>query len=176
MSPLTQGTVQIYTGSGKGKTTAAVGAAVRALGHGLTVCMIQFMKGDPNYGELLLAEKMAGFTIIQSGLPTFVTKGSPGEEDLRLARRGMELARDALASGQYDMVILDEINVAVDYGLVPVEEVLELIDLRPPHVELILTGRYARSEVIDRADLVSDVREVKHHYGAGLRAREGIEY
>lgn len=176
MSPLTQGTVQIYTGNGKGKTTAAVGAAVRALGHGLTVYMIQFMKGDPDYGELLLAEKLAGFTIVQSGLSTFVTKGNPTEEDLRLARRGMEMARDALASGEYDMVILDEINVAVDYGLVPVEEVLELIDLRPPDVELILTGRYARSELIDRADLVSDIREVKHHYGTGLGAREGIEY
>ncbi|KPK71163.1 cob(I)yrinic acid a,c-diamide adenosyltransferase [candidate division TA06 bacterium SM1_40] len=176
MSPLSRGTVQVYTGKGKGKTTAALGAAVRALGHGFTVCMIQFMKGDPNYGELLLAEKIPGFTIVQSGLPTFVAKGNPGKEDLRLAREGMKLARDAVTGGEYDIVILDEINVAIDYGLVSVKDVVDLIDVKPLRVEMILTGRYAPSEIIERADLVSEVREVKHHYHSGLEAREGVEY
>jgi cob(I)alamin adenosyltransferase len=174
--PLTRGTVQVYTGSGKGKTTAALGQALRACGHGLRVLMIQFMKGSENYGEVMIFGKVPGFKLVQSGLPTFVEKGNPSEEDLRLARRGMELARKAVEDGAWDILILDEINVAVDYGLAGVSEVLELIRKRPPEMEMILTGRYAPDEFLEVADLVTEMKEVKHHYADGQEMREGIEY
>ncbi len=174
--PLKQGTVQVYTGNGKGKTTAALGQALRACGHGLKVMMIQFMKGSKNYGEVMIAGEIPGFEIVQSGLPTFVEKGNPSEEDLRLAREGMKLARKVITEGKYDMVILDEINCAIDYGLVSVEDVLALIGSRPETMELILTGRYAPQEVLEAADLVTEMKELKHHYKAGIAMREGIEY
>jgi len=173
---LEKGTVQVYTGNGKGKTTAALGQALRACGHGLRVVMIQFMKGSKNYGEVMIASKIPNFEIFQFGLPTFVEKGNPSEEDLRLARLGMEFARNAIAQGKYDMVILDEINCAMDYGLVKNSEVLELLKGKPEKVEIILTGRYAPQEILDAADLVTEMREVKHHYQAGIGAREGIEF
>jgi cob(I)alamin adenosyltransferase len=173
---LKTGIVQVYTGNGKGKTTAAVGVGLRAVGHGLKVFMLQFMKGDPNYGELLALDRVPGFDYLQSGLPTFVIKGDPSDEDLRLAKQGLEKARELLAEGLYDVVILDEVNCAVDYGLLSVEDVLGLIEMKPPTVELILTGRRAPKEITDVADLVSEVREVKHPYARGLEGREGIEY
>jgi len=174
--PLTKGTIQVYTGDGKGKTTAALGQALRACGHGFRVFMVQFMKGSENYGEVMIFGKVPGFKLVQSGLPTFVEKGNPSEEDLRLAREGMELARKAVEDGTWDIVILDEINVAVDYGLVDVDEVLDLTKKRPPRMELILTGRYAPKEFIEIADLVTEMKEVKHHYAGGEEMREGIEY
>jgi cob(I)alamin adenosyltransferase len=173
---LEKGTVQVYTGNGKGKTTAALGQALRACGHGLRVVMIQFMKGSKNYGEVMIASKIPNFEILQFGLPTFVEKGNPSEEDLRLARLGMDFARKAIGQGKYDMVILDEINCAIDYGLVESSEVLELVKGKPEGVEIILTGRYAPQELLDAADLVTEMREVKHHYQAGIGAREGIEF
>jgi cob(I)alamin adenosyltransferase len=168
--------VQVYTGDGKGKTTAALGEALRALGHGWKVLMIQFMKGDPNYGELRTAKQLPGFEIVQSGLPTFVKKGSPATEDIRLAREGFDKSEKALVDGQYRMVILDEINVAVDYGLLPLDLVLNLIKNCPKETELILTGRYAHQEIIKLADLVSEVREIKHPFHSGIEMREGIDY
>jgi len=174
--PLARGTVQVYTGEGKGKTTAALGLALRACGHGLKVLMIQFMKGSKNYGEVIISSEIPGFTLIQSGLPTFVEKGNPSEEDLRLAREGMELARKAVADAACDMLILDEINVAVDYGLVETGEVLELVNKRPPEMEMVLTGRYAPEEFLEIADLVTEMKEVRHHYQKGLQMREGIEF
>jgi cob(I)alamin adenosyltransferase len=170
------GTVQVYTGSGKGKTTAALGQALRALGHGWRVLVIQFMKGDPGYGEVIAAPLLANLTLVQSGLPTFVKKGEPSAEDLRLAAEGFEQARAAVVGRQYDMVILDEINVAVDYGLIPLEDVLSLIRSRPPQLELVLTGRYAHPKILEAADLVSEVVEMKHHFQKGVQAREGVEY
>ena len=169
------GIVQVYTGNGKGKTTAAVGLGLRAVGHGMKVFMLQFMKGDPEYGELLALNKIEGFDYLQSGLPTFVVRGNPSEEDLRLAREGLEKAKELLKEGSYDLVILDEINCAVDYGLLSVRDVLDLMEMKPPNVELVLTGRRAPKEIIDTADLVSEVREVKHPYARGLESREGIE-
>jgi cob(I)alamin adenosyltransferase len=170
------GTIQLYTGDGKGKTTAALGQALRACGHGWTVLVIQFMKGDIRYGEIVAAESVPGLTVEQYGLPTFVKKGDPGEEDLRLAREGMERAREAVLGNEYDMVVLDEINVAVDYGLVPLEDVLELLGSKPGPLELVLTGRYAHPDLIERADLVTEMREIKHHYQKGIQAREGVEF
>jgi len=174
--PLKMGTVQVYTGNGKGKTTAALGQALRACGHGLKVIMIQFMKGSKNYGEVMIASEIPGFEIVQSGLPTFVERGNPSQEDLRLAREGMKLARKVITEATHDMVILDEINCAIDYGLVDVKDVLDLVALRPSTMELILTGRYAPPEIIEAADLVTEMKEVKHHYKAGIAMREGIEF
>lgn len=174
--PLKEGIVQVYTGNGKGKTTAALGQALRACGHGLKVLVIQFMKGSPSYGEVMIAGAVPGLTIVQSGLPTFVKKYQPSEEDVRLAAEGMDLAGKAMADGGLDMLVLDEINVAVDYGLVKIEDVVGLVAKRPPAMEVILTGRYAPPEILEIADLVTEMREVRHHYAAGREAREGIEY
>ena len=174
--PLSKGTVQVYTGDGKGKTTAALGQALRACGHGLKVLMIQFMKGSKNYGEVMISESIPGFTLIQSGLPTFVEKGNPSDEDLRLAREGLEMARQAVKDNSCDMLILDEINVAVDYGLIDVGDVLDLVKSRPARMEVLLTGRYAPEEFIDIADLITEMNEVRHHYAKGLEMREGIEF
>ena len=171
-----RGLVQVYTGDGKGKTTAAVGLAVRAAGHGLRVFFLQFMKGDPNYGELLALRAIPGIEVVQSGLPTFVKMGAPGIEDLRLARGGLALAREILEAGRHDLVVLDEIVCAVAYGLIEEARVLDLFDLRPPSVELVLTGRYATPALLARADLVSEVREVKHPFRDGILARRGIDY
>ena len=168
--------LEVYTGDGKGKTTAALGLALRATGHGWNVLVIQFMKGSPDYGEIVAAKGVKGLTVVQTGLPTFVEKGNPGPEDLAEAQRGLTLAREALASNKYRMVILDEINVAVDYCLVRLDDALALIDACPETVELVFTGRGAKPAVIDRADLVSEVKEVKHPYQKGIVNRVGIDH
>jgi cob(I)alamin adenosyltransferase len=124
----------------------------------------------------LIAEAVPGLKIIQSGLPTFVKKYNPSDEDLKLARQGMDLARKAVETGDVDVLILDEINVAIDYGLVNLEDVIDLLKRRPPGMEVILTGRYAAPEILEVADLVTEMKEVKHHYAAGKEMREGIEY
>ncbi len=168
--------LQVYTGNGKGKTTAAFGLAMRACGHGWRVLVIQFMKGDPSYGEVAAARQIKGLEVVQTGLPTFVEKNNPSPEDVAEARRGMALARQALDSRSCDMLILDELNVAIDYGLVPLAEVLALADSCPAETELVVTGRYAPQALLDRAALVSEVREVKHPYQLGIVSRVGIDY
>ncbi len=170
------GTVQVYTGDGKGKTTAALGLALRAWGHGARVLVIQFMKGRINYGELAATKKLDGFDVEQYGRETFVDKADPAPEDRALAREALGRARRVIAENKYNLVVLDEVNVAADYGLVAVDEILELIKSKPPEMELVLTGRRAAAAVIDAADLVSEVREVKHHYRKGVTARKGVEY
>lgn len=174
--PLAQGKVQVYTGNGKGKTTAALGLAFRACGRGLRVLMIQFMKGGGPYGEHAASERLAPLlTIIPSGRPGWVRRPDPDPEDVRLAQEAFALGRTALISGDYDLVILDELNGAISFGLVPLDEVLDLIRTRPPAVELVLTGRDAHEEIIAAADLVTEMREIKHYYHAGVPSREGIE-
>lgn len=172
---LERGAVQVYTGNGKGKTTAALGLAVRALGRGLRVCFFQFIKGGGPYGEQLIAERLQpGFTIIQTGRPGWVnTKDIT--EDRRLAQQALQQAQDALLSGKYDLFVCDEIIGAVGFGLIDVEQVLELIRQRPAQVELVLTGRNAPEPIQAAADLVTEMREVKHYYKAGVPARVGIE-
>lgn len=174
--PERRGTLQVYTGDGKGKTTAALGLALRAVGHGLSVYVIQFMKGSPNYGELTSAARLSDFTIEQHGRDEFVDREHPAQVDVDMAQRGFEKAREIVTRGEHDIVVLDEVNVALDFGLVSLKQVLDLIDSRPTHVELILTGRAAHPEVMKRADLVSEVLNIKHHYDAGVEAREGIEF
>jgi cob(I)alamin adenosyltransferase len=171
-----KGLVQVYTGNGKGKTTAAFGQALRALGRGYRVCVIQFMKGR-KYGECIAVEKyLPNLTIHLTGLDSFVMRENPAPLDIELAHQGLTLARRAITSGDYDMVILDELNVATDFKLIPLDDVIDLIKSKPAAVDLILTGRYASPEVTALADTVSEIREVRHHYSAGIKERAGIEY
>lgn len=172
-----RGLVHVYTGNGKGKTTAALGLALRAVGHGFKVFMLQFMKGSKRYGEVLAAEKyLPGLTLVQTGMETFVDREHPSPEDVAMARHGLSLAKKIVADGLYDLVILDEINVAVDYKLIPLEEVLEMVKNKPPELELVLTGRYAPKEIIELGDIVSNVTMVKEPYSGGVNARRGIEF
>ena len=172
---LERGCTQVYTGNGKGKTTASLGLALRAVGRGLKVCVFQFIKGGGPYGEHLIADKLAPFfRIIQTGRPGWVnTKDIT--EDRQLAQDALLQARQLLTSGGYDLFICDEINGAVGFGLIDVEQVLELIALRPEKTELALTGRNADEKIIAAADLVTEMREIKHYYKAGVPARTGIE-
>lgn len=173
---LTQGLVQVYTGSGKGKTTASLGLAFRASGHGLRVYVLQFMKGSTVYGELEAARRLSPeLTIEQVGRDTFVSRSHPDPEDVRFAREGFEKAKGIVLCGDYDLVVLDEINCAVDFGLIPLAALKELIRLKPAHTELVLTGRGAHPDIVDLADLVTEMREIKHYYNSGQHARVGIE-
>ncbi len=173
---LDQGCIQVYTGNGKGKTTAALGLAFRALGRGLRVFMVQFMKGGGPYGEHAAAERFSSdFTIVQTGRVGWVNRENPDPEDIRLACAALETARAALTGEEYDLVILDEVNGAVSFGLLNVEDVLELMTQKPGCVELVLTGRNADERIIAAADLVTEMREIKHYYRAGIPARVGIE-
>jgi cob(I)alamin adenosyltransferase len=173
---LTRGQVQVYTGNGKGKTTAALGLAFRAVGRGLKVCIVQFIKGGGQYGEHVAAERLAPLlTIHQTGRDCWIYKDNLDPEDIKLAHETLELARTALIGGEYDLVILDEINGAAWFGLIEVDDILALIAARPENVELVLTGRSADPRVIEAADLVTEMVEVKHYYQAGVQARLGIE-
>jgi cob(I)alamin adenosyltransferase len=172
---LEHGCVQVYTGNGKGKTTAALGLALRAVGRGLKVCVFQFIKGGGRYGEHLAAEKLAPLlTIIQTGRPGWVNT-SDITEDRLAAQEAFIRAEELLTSGEFDLFVCDEINGAVGFGLIDVEQVLELISRKPEKTELVLTGRNAHQRVIDLADLVTEMREIKHYYKAGVPARTGIE-
>jgi len=154
----------------------ALGIALRAVGHGLKVLVIQFMKGNIRYGELESSKKLSPYlTIKQMGRETFVSKTNPDPIDIRLAQDGFALAKKAIADEEYDIIILDEINVAIDYGLIPLSDLLHLLDTKPETVELILTGRNAKPEIIDRADLVTEMVDRKHYYHKGIKARKGIE-
>ena len=176
MEKYRRGIVQVYTGNGKGKTTAAFGQALRAIGQGFKVCIVQFMKGR-KYGEYIAAQRcFPDLAVHLSGLDSFVMRDNPAPLDIELANKGFELARNAISSGDYNMVILDEINVALDFKLIPLSSALELIQNKPPAVDLVLTGRYAPPEIIAIADTVSEVQEIKHHYNAGIKDRAGIEY
>ena len=172
---LERGCIQVYTGNGKGKTTASLGLALRAVGRGLKVCVFQFIKGGGRYGEHLAAEKLAPLlTIIQTGRPGWVnTKDIT--EDRRAAQEGLVQVEGLLSSGEFDLFICDEINGAVGFGLIDVEQVLGLIEHKPEKTELVLTGRNAHERVIESADLVTEMLEIKHYYKAGVPARTGIE-
>lgn len=171
-----KGYIQVYTGNGKGKTTAALGLALRAAGHGLRVYVGQFLKGQL-YGELLSVKKLSPLiTIDQFGRKGFihVTK-NPDEEDIKRVKRGLKKCLEAMLSKKYKIIILDEINVAVDFSLLSEEEVHKFLDQKPDDVEIIMTGRYAPHSFIKRADLVTEMKEKKHYYAKGVRARNGIE-
>jgi len=174
--PFDEGLVEVFTGDGKGKTSAALGVVLRAIGHGLRVHLIYFMKGDYPYGERQALARLPNIDISLFGQETFVDPANVRPEEIAEARRGLEKARQVVSSGEYDVVVLDEINVAVAWRLVDIEDVLELVRSRPRHVELILTGRYAVPALIDAADLVTEMRNVKHPYEKGVLSRKGIDY
>ncbi len=169
------GLVHVITGDGRGKTTSALGLAMRAAGRGLKCYVIQFMKGF-DYGELHSMIKLQNIKVKQFGRKDFVFKNKPLPVDFEQAKAGLEFSKKIVQSNEYNLVILDEINVAVDYKLITLEEVIELIKTKPSGVELILTGRYAPQEMIDLADYVTEMKEIKHPYQKGVLARKGIEF
>lgn len=175
MSRSDPGKVHVYTGDGKGKTTAAFGLAMRARGRGLSVLVIQFLKGKGDFGEVISARKL-GIKVEQFGTGSWLWKGMVSDEDRREATAALERAKHAVTSREADLVVLDEINVAVFFGLVDIESVLEIIRSRPQDLELVLTGRKAPAEVIALADYVTEMAPVKHPFDRGERARPGIEY
>jgi cob(I)alamin adenosyltransferase len=173
---LEKGLTQVYTGDGKGKTSAAFGLALRAIGRGLKVYVIQFIKGGFDYGELYVVKLLPNFKMEAFGRGKFVTEVPPTKEDVKLAKEALKLASEVVSGGEYDVVILDEINVALSLKLIGVNEVTDMIRNKPEHVELVLTGRDAPPEVVELADLVTEMKEVKHPYTRGARSRRGIEY
>ena len=172
---LEKGFIHVYTGNGKGKTTAAIGLGVRAAGAGLKVYMIQFMKGR-RYSELDSLSKLPNFTVIQFGRDEFVSKEKPAQIDIDLASKGLRHAEEIITQGKHDLVILDEVNVALDYHLITLDQVLHLLEIKPKHIELVLTGRHAHPDIIKHADLVSETLEIKHPYQKGIPCREGIDW
>lgn len=169
------GMVHVITGEGRGKTTAALGLALRAIGRGLKAYIIQFMKGF-EYGEVLAAKKLESLEVKQFGRAEFVSKKKPEKIDIVYAVEALKHARKVTNSEEYDIVVLDEINVALDFKLVEIDEVVKLIKEKPINVELVLTGRNAPKELIELADYVSDVKDIKHPYKEGVKARKGIDY
>jgi cob(I)alamin adenosyltransferase len=176
MNKLKQGFIQIYTGNGKGKSTAAIGQAVRAAGFGLRTYIAQFMKEYP-YNELNSLKKLSEWIKIeQFGGDEFVYKKElPSKEELEKASKGLQISREKMLSSEYDLIILDEAIVAIYFKLIETKELIEFIKVKPDNVELILTGRYCPSELIDAADLVTEMEEVKHYYQKGITSRRGIE-
>lgn len=169
-----RGYIQVYTGNGKGKTTAAIGQAVRAAGHGMRTYVGQFMKGQV-YGELLALENHPLIEIEQYGDARCLRRDEVTSEHTRQARQGLKRAGQKMGSGVFDLVILDEINVTLWFGILDIDEVLGFLDQRPGAVELVLTGRYAPEAILARADLVTEMVEVKHYFAKGIQARTGIE-
>jgi cob(I)alamin adenosyltransferase len=169
-----RGFVQVYTGNGKGKTTAAIGLAIRAAGAGLKVFIGQFIKtGD--FSEIKILKRLSDIIVVeQFGLGYFIFR-NPKQEDVDAARRGIERVRSILNSNEYNVVILEEANVAVRYGLISEEDLLGLIEQRPDNKELVITGRWATQLVIQNADLVTEMKDIKHYYRKGVEARVGIE-
>ncbi len=168
-----KGYIQVYTGNGKGKTTAALGISLRAVCAGNKVFFGQFMKGQ-EYSELKASQLLPGWEMEQFGGECFIN-GKPSQKDIDDAHAGLDRMREVLSSGKYDLVVFDEINTSLFFNLISVEEVMEVLDLKPQGTEVVLTGRYAPDEIIARADLVTEMKEIKHYYSQGVNARVGIE-
>ncbi|UCF82877.1 MAG: cob(I)yrinic acid a,c-diamide adenosyltransferase [Desulfobacteraceae bacterium] len=172
-----QGLIIVFTGNGKGKTTAALGLALRAAGQQLRVLILQFMKGLTAIGEMkALSEASLPITVRRFGRPGFVQNRVCEALDQHIAFQGIEAVQEAMANQAYDMIVLDEINMAVDFGLLQIEDVMEIIEKKPPELHLVLTGRNAKKELLEIADLVTEMREVKHPYNQGIKAQKGIEF
>uniref|UniRef100_A0A7C1J831 Cob(I)yrinic acid a,c-diamide adenosyltransferase n=1 Tax=Ammonifex degensii TaxID=42838 RepID=A0A7C1J831_9THEO len=174
---MTRGLVMVFTGDGKGKTTAALGMALRAWGHGMRVLVLQFVKsGRLETGERLAAARLGGRFVVKTLGEGFILPSGDLTHHREAAERALATAREALGSNAFDMVVLDEITHVLKHGLLREEEVLALVDAKPAEVHLVLTGRDASPALIARADLVTEMRVVKHHYEAGVRAQKGVEY
>lgn len=176
-----RGYIQVYTGDGKGKTTASLGLTFRALGRGWNVLLVLFTKGGDDYGELYAARQLSPqiskqLTIVQAGLDRIVFTHNMKPEDAVEVANGWEIVKRAAFSGQYQMIVMDEANIAIDLGLIPLEEMKELLRNKPPELELVLTGRRAHPDIIELAHLVSEIRPIKHYWDIGVKARKGIEY
>lgn len=170
-----KGQIHVYTGNGKGKTTAAFGLALRAAGAGMNVFFAQFVKGR-SYSEIeLIQQKIPEITVKQYGLGCFIVN-TPTHEDIEAARKGLDEVTGIIRSGKYNVVVLDEATIALYYDLFSVDDLLKTIRQRPENTEVIVTGRYAPKALIEVADLVTEMKEVKHYYQKGLQAREGVEY
>jgi len=180
MAPLMRkndkGMVQVFTGNGKGKTSAALGAIIRASGHGLRVYIVFFMKGQYPYGEFNALSKLPNVDVAIFGLRCFTDRANINPEEIEQAKLALSAAREAMLSGNYDLVVLDEVNIAAAWKLIKLDEVVRLIGDKPRNVELILTGRYADAKLIELADLATEMVKLKHPYDKGVRARKGIEY
>jgi cob(I)alamin adenosyltransferase len=171
-----KGLVQVFTGNGKGKTTAALGTILRAAGHGFRVFIVFFMKGNYDYGEFSTLAKLPNVDMASFGFRQLTDPANIKPEEIEQARLALAAAREAVLSGNYDLVVLDEVNVALDFKLIELDEVVKLIGDKPPEVELILTGRYADTRIIKLADLVTEMVNVRHPFDKGIKARKGIEY
>ncbi len=175
---LDKGLLIVYTGNGKGKTTAAIGSAIRALGQGFRVLMLQFIKGSWKYGELVSMKRMQpDFEILPLGKGFVGANSKMDEKEVQEnVSQSWTRAKDAINSKSYDMIVLDEINYVIDYGLLPVDEVVTVLEKRPERLHIIMTGRNAHERVVEKADLVTEMREVKHPYSQGIKAQKGIEF
>ncbi len=169
------GLVHVYTGNGKGKTTAALGLALRAMGNDLNVAMVQFMKCPQYYGEYEISKSLPNLTLLPMGRDCLVHAEKPLPEDKEAAEAALRKSEELIHSGKYDMVIMDEVNVSIKFDLVNVDDVVKVIKNRPPHVELVLTGRYAPPQLMEIADLVTEMKCIKHPFTKGIPARDGIE-
>lgn len=170
---MSKGYIHVYTGNGKGKTTAALGLSLRSVCAGKKVFFGQFIKGM-EYSELKCVDFVPNLTIEQFGRDCFIYH-DPSEEDIRCAKEGLEKLKIILSEGNYDLVVLDELNIALYYNLFPIEDAVNAIENRASHVEVVITGRYASQEIVDMADLVTEMKEIKHYYTKGIEARKGIE-
>ena len=175
------GYIQVYTGDGKGKTTASLGLAMRALGRCWKVLIVMFTKGGNDYGELIsfrnLSPEIAkNLTIVQAGLDRIVYEQNKNADDEAEIKKGWELAKKVIKNDEYNLVILDEANIAIDLGLIELQDILNVLKNKPEEMEIVLTGRNARQEIIDIAHLVSEIKPVKHYWDTGIAARKGIEY
>jgi cob(I)alamin adenosyltransferase len=174
--PFSEGQVQIFTGEGKGKTSAALGTVVRALGQNLRVCIIVFMKGNYPYSEWAFLSRFSSVRIERFGTNKFTDKDNPTPEAVEEAKKALAAARKVMLGGEYNVLVLDEVNIASAWKLVDVEEVVKLIEDKPENVELILTGRYADDRLIELANMVTECKKIKHPYDQGIKARKGIDY
>ena len=175
------GYIQVYTGNGKGKTTASLGLAMRALGRCWKVLIIMFMKGGDDYGELnsfrnLSPEIAKNLTIIQAGADRIVYQNNKTDADISIVKEGWELAKRVIKNDEYNLVILDEANIAIDMGFIDLDEMIDVLKNKPEEMEIVLTGRNAKQEIVDIAHLVSEIKPVKHYWDTGIAARKGIEY
>lgn len=167
--------IHVYTGNGKGKTTAAFGLALRTVGAGMKVFIGQFVKGKAYNENLAVGRYLKNITVKQYGLGCFIVD-TPSNDDIKAAGKGLDEMRKIIEAGKHELVILDEVNIALYYQLIDVNQLIEIMKNKPEHVELVLTGRYAPQQIIDMADLVTEMKEVKHYYQQGIEARKGIEY
>jgi cob(I)alamin adenosyltransferase len=173
------GLVIVYTGNGKGKTTAALGMALRAVGYNHKICLIQFIKGSWPYGEMVSIKRLEPeleLIIAGKGFVGIIDDKSPREDHIKIAKHALQISKEKAQSGTYNIVILDEVNYAINLGLIDVKDVLQLIKSKPENLNLVLTGNHAKQEIIDLADLVTEMKEIKHPFKSGIKAKKGIDF